>query len=122
MRTTNLCTLLALLAASCSQLPGSERAASVGDPASPGVARELDEEEIALEDVPARVLAAAAEAVPGMVVSRAERELENSLLVYSLEGTVGGEPVEVEVAADGGLIEIEYGDEDDTDDEREGDD
>ena len=64
---------------------------------------------IALDQVPQRVLEAAKAAVPGAVFSSAEMEQEHGQLVYCLEGLLGDERVEVEVAADGEVLEIERG-------------
>ncbi len=74
---------------------------------------EDDEEDIPLADVPSNVLAAAEKAVPGIVFESAERETEDGRLVYGLEGLLNGVRHEVEVAADGTVIEVEQGEEDD---------
>jgi hypothetical protein len=60
--------------------------------------------------VPESVKQAARAAVPGIVFVSAEKELENGAVVYSLEGTAGGRQHEVEVSADGKVLEIEHGD------------
>ena len=70
---------------------------------------EEDEQAIALDQVPADVLAAARAALPGAVFTSAEVEKEDGQLVYCLEGHLDGEEVEVEVAADGRVLEIERG-------------
>lgn len=62
---------------------------------------ELD---IPLTAVPARVLAAAREAVAGIELKEAEVE---SVLVYEFEGEVGEKEYEIEVTADGKVIETE---------------
>ena len=74
-----------------------------------------EEEEVALGDVPEAVKKAALAAVPGLVLVEAERETEHGSTVYSLEGTAGGEAVEVEVSADGKVLEIERGEDEDED-------
>lgn len=71
---------------------------------------EDDEEQvIALDQVPAIVLEAARAALPGVVLTSAELEREDGQFVYSLTGTLGDEQVEIEVAADGRVLEIERG-------------
>ena len=82
------------------------------DDADQDDAGEDDDEEqaIALDQVPADVLAAASAAVPGAVFTSAELEKEHGHFVYCLEGHVDGEAVEVEVAPDGRVLEIEHGD------------
>lgn len=65
------------------------------------------EEEIPLGEVPDLVLDAAKAAVPGIVFEEAEREVEDGVTVYSLEGEAGGVEYEVEVTADGAVNEIE---------------
>jgi uncharacterized membrane protein YkoI len=64
---------------------------------------------ITMDHVPANVLAAAQAAVPGAEFTSAEFEIENGKVLYSLAGTVGGERVEVELAADGRVLEVERG-------------
>jgi uncharacterized membrane protein YkoI len=70
-----------------------------------------EEQEIALSEVPAIVMQAALAAVPGLIVEEAELEIENGATVYDLEGTAQGEEVEVEVSAEGKVLEIEHGEE-----------
>lgn len=72
-----------------------------------------EEQPIALDQVPAHVLQAALKAVPGLIVEQAEMEVEEGVTVYDLEGTAAGEPVEVEVSAEGEVLEIEHGEEED---------
>ncbi|MCA8960302.1 MAG: hypothetical protein KDC38_07300 [Planctomycetes bacterium] len=76
---------------------------------------EDDEVDVALDQVPQAIKDAAAAAVPGMVMTGAERETENGKVVYGIEGTLDGTPVEVEVTADGQVLEIETGADDDDD-------
>lgn len=68
-----------------------------------------DEQDVALADVPGAVKDAAIAAVPGLVLTGAEKETERGVVVYSLEGKVGSESYEVEVGADGKVREIESG-------------
>jgi uncharacterized membrane protein YkoI len=71
------------------------------------------EEAVALSQVPEAIKQAALAAVPGLVLSSAEKETEDGTLLYSLEGSAGGETVEVEVrASDSKVLEIERGEDD----------
>ena len=74
-----------------------------------------DEQAIALDQVPAAVRKAAEAAVPGFVITSAETETEEGALHYCLEGTAGGEAVEVEVSTDAKVLEIERGEDEDYD-------
>lgn len=74
-----------------------------------------DELELPLEAIPAHVLDAARAAVAGVEFSEAEVE---AVLVYELEGTVDGREVEIEVTAEGQVIEVE--DEEDDEEDEEG--
>ena len=75
------------------------------------------EQVIPLERVPVNVLAAAQGAVDGIMLSRAERERERSGIVYDIVGMVNGHAYEIEVTADGHVLEIEDDDVDDDDDD-----
>ena len=75
------------------------------------------EQVIPLEQVPVNVLAAAQGAVDGIMLSRAERERERSGIVYDIVGMVNGHAYEIEVTADGHVLEIEDEDDDDDDDD-----
>ena len=55
-------------------------------------------------------------AVPGFVPSEAEKETEEGSLHYCVHGTADGEFVEVEVTADGRVLEIERGEDEDDED------
>jgi uncharacterized membrane protein YkoI len=66
-----------------------------------------DEVSVALNDVPSAVKAAAVQAVPGLVLTKAEKETEHGQLVYSLSGTADGVEYEVEVSASGTVNEVE---------------
>jgi len=77
-----------------------------------------DEKEIPLAEVPAEAVQAAQAAVPGITLTEASVEEEDGQMVYDLEGTVDGAEYEIEVAADGKVLEVEQeGDEDDDDDD-----
>jgi uncharacterized membrane protein YkoI len=71
------------------------------------------EERVELSAVPDAIKNAALTALPGLVLTGAERETEDGRVVYGLEGTVNGVPWEVEVAADGTVLEVESEDDDD---------
>lgn len=66
-----------------------------------------DERPIAMSDVPANVLAAAQKALPGVALTEAEVETEDGATVYCLSGAKDGAEWEVEVAADGRVLEVE---------------
>lgn len=77
-----------------------------------------DDEEIPLDQVPQVVKDAALAAVPGLVLEEAEKETENGVVLYCLEGAAGGKEYEVEVTENGTVVEVEdEGDDDDDDDE-----
>lgn len=84
-----------------------EAADEAGD--DDGEDEEGEEWTISIDQVPAQVLEAAQAAVPGAEFTSAEFEIEDGKVLYSLEGTVGGERVEVELAADGSVLEVERG-------------
>jgi len=68
------------------------------------------EQDVALADVPAAVIAAAEAAVEGLAITEAESEVEDGQTVYELEGTAGGAEYEIEVTADGEVLEVEVDD------------
>lgn len=116
---------LAVLAAGCGSVQESKVKAST----TTRISREADdddaddadddadesEEPVALDAVPAAVLAAARAAVPGITLSSAEREVEHGATQYCLHGTVAGERVEVEISPSGAVLEIEHGDDEEDD-------
>ncbi len=69
--------------------------------------------DIGLDEVSDAIKNAALAAVPGLVLTGAEKETEEGTLIYCLEGTANGEACEVEVTADGKVVEIEHGEDDD---------
>ena len=127
---TVLLLALGLLTSGCVQRSGSGASALSNETSDGTLAEtvELDadegEVEVPLDQVPEAVKAAALAAMPGIVFSEAEREMENGVLVYELKGTVDGKEYEIEVSADGKVIEIEEedGDDDGDDDDGDGDD
>ncbi len=72
-----------------------------------------EEHEIALSQVPQVVKAAALAAVPGLVIEEACTETENGALIYCLEGEANGTDYELEVTADGRVLEVESADDED---------
>lgn len=70
-----------------------------------------EDEEIPLSEVPEHVRAAALAAVPGIVLEEAEREVEDGVAVYCLEGEADGRDYEIDVNADGVVLETEVDDE-----------
>ena len=84
-----------------------EAADEAGD--DDGEEEDGEEQALSLDQVPANVLEAARAAVPGVVLVSAELEREGGQFFYSLAGTVGDEPVEIEVTADGKVLEVERG-------------
>ena len=75
---------------------------------------------IALDKVPEVVRTAGENAVPGLVITRVERDVEDGVVVYDVLGTAKGKTFEVEVTADGKVLEIEEEDDDDDDDDDDG--
>jgi len=70
-------------------------------------AKAEDETPIALKDVPAAVINAANNAVPGIALTAAGTETERGQTVYELEGTVGDATWEIEVTPTGEVLEVE---------------
>lgn len=128
MRTTRALWLtgvaLGCLAASCSSAQDRSVKAQENRPGNVVVDDEDDDEgddenevSVALDQVPAAIKDAALAAVPGFVLKSAEKETEEGSLHYCLEGTAGGEAVEIEVrASDAKVVEIEQGEDEDEDD------
>jgi len=87
--------LLFLIFAGCS----SENPVASGGNLAPGSAPDL-------------VLAAANKAVPGGEVTGIEEETEDGQLIYEVQKEVDGVKYEIEVTADGEVLEIEEGDDD----------
>jgi hypothetical protein len=121
-----LLTLLGLAFAGCNQLGGPDGTAAIGDGGKPSVRAvndDDDEEEIALSELPALVRSAAFAAVPGFTLQKAEKELENGVVVYCLEGTLAGKAYEIDVSAEGQVLDQEQDDDDPDDpDDDDGDD
>ncbi|GMV79245.1 MAG: hypothetical protein AMXMBFR7_04290 [Planctomycetota bacterium] len=75
------------------------------------------EEKIELKDVPEAVLKAAQAAVKDIVFSKAEKETKGEKVTYELKGKAGEKTYEVEVSAEGKVLEVEEEDDDDKDDD-----
>ena len=97
----------------------SPPAAPAPAPSTAAMTGKPKEGSVALDAVPQIVKDAALAAVPGLVLEEAESEVEEGLLVYELEGKVGRVEYEVEVTADGKVLEVEKDDDDDDDDDDE---
>ena len=65
------------------------------------------EKEVALSDVPAEALKAAQGAVDGVTITEAEMEKEKGETVYVFEGEANGKKYEIEVTAEGKVLEVE---------------
>jgi len=72
-----------------------------------------DEKEISLSQVPAAAMKAAENAVENITITEAEIEEEDGQVVFELEGITDGIEYEIEVTADGKVLEVEREDEDD---------
>jgi hypothetical protein len=107
-----------VLAFGCADTRHREAAAS-NDAGRPVAKTAGADEDIPLDQVPEAARKAAEGAIPGATFTGAEKETEHGTTVYSISGTAGGKPCEVEVTADGKVTEIEQGEDDDED---EGDD
>ncbi|MBT8098544.1 MAG: PepSY domain-containing protein [Gammaproteobacteria bacterium] len=68
------------------------------------------DKEIPLSEVPDVVMQAALGAVDGIKFKEAEVEEEDGQTVYELEGKANGVEYEVEVSADGEVLEVEEDD------------
>lgn len=88
-----------------------------GGPSAARDDKDDHEQELALSDVPQAVKDAALAAVPGLLMSEAETELENGVRTYCIEGSADGKEYEIEISADGRVLEVETEDEDEEDDD-----
>ena len=97
--------------------PAAPAPTLVPEPPTASSTRKPGEGSVALDAVPQIVKDAALAAVPGLVLEEAESEVEKGVLVYELEGKVGRVEYEIEVTADGKVLEVEKDDDDDDDDD-----
>ena len=116
---TSLALLTGIVLAGCRNTVDEESTAQVvadGTMPPAAVAPQADdddtEELIRIDQIPAAVKRAATAAVPGLVIHEAEKEVEDGFLLYCLEGTANGKEYEVEVTAEGKVVEIEEEDDD----------
>jgi hypothetical protein len=65
------------------------------------------EKEVPLSEVPADALKAAQGAVEGINITEAEMEKEDGQTVYVFEGDANGKKYEIEVTAEGKVLEVE---------------
>ena len=70
------------------------------------------EKPIPLSEVPTAARDAATAAVEGIVLTETEVENKDGHLVYEFEGKVGEKEYEIEVTADGKVLEVEEEDDD----------
>ncbi len=75
-----------------------------------------NEKEIPLSEVPAAAVKAAQGEVEGINLTEAEVEEEDGETVYILDGTAAGKEYEIEVTAEGKVLEVEEETEDDEED------
>ncbi len=66
-----------------------------------------DERDIPISEIPGAVLKAAQEALPGVQFTEAEMEESNDGITYELEGIKGDFEYEIELTAEGIVLEIE---------------
>ena len=71
------------------------------------------DKEIPLSQVPAQAVTAAQGAVEGITLTEAEMEKEKGQTIYDLEGMANGQKYEIEVTADGKVLEVEQKGKDD---------
>lgn len=75
--------------------------------AATGWASGDDEEQVSIDQVPAAVKATILKEAKGGTVKKIERETEKGKTIYEAEINIDGREIEIEVAADGTLLEIE---------------
>jgi len=68
---------------------------------------EETEKEIPLSEVPKKAIVAAQKSVEGIKLVAAEVEEEDGVLIYDLEGVADGKEYEIEVTAEGEVLEVE---------------
>ena len=69
--------------------------------------------------VPALVMNAAKKAVPGIKITRAEKEKNDDQTIYELKGNAAGKEYEIKISAQGKVLKAEGDDEDDEGEEAE---
>ena len=70
-----------------------------------------NEVDIAVTDVPASIIRIVQNALPGIALSEAEKEIKNDKIIYELEGKlINGKEYEIKISEDGTIIKIELED------------
>jgi len=70
-----------------------------------------DETEIAVTDVPAKIIAIVQNTLPGISLNKAEKKIKDGRFIYELEGKlINGKEYEIKIAEDGSIIKIELED------------
>ncbi len=74
-----------------------------------------DEKEIAISDLPAVVVKAVQDSLPGFVISDAEIEGTEPDIIYDVDGSMDGNEYEIEITPEGKILEIEMESDEDED-------
>lgn len=70
-----------------------------------------NETEIPVSEVPANIINIVQNTLPGIVLSEAEKEVNNHTVIYELEGKlINGKKYEIEIDSSGTIIKIELED------------
>jgi len=70
-----------------------------------------NEVDITVTNVPAHIVAIVQNALPGISLSEAEKEIKNDKIIYELEGKlINGKEYEIKISEDGTIIKIELED------------
>jgi hypothetical protein len=78
-------------------------------------------EKVALADLPVAVKEAAEKAVPGIVLTEAEKKVKGAETVYEVEGKVGDKQYELKITPEGKVLKTKVEDKDNDKDEKDGD-
>ena len=76
-----------------------------------------DSNDMPISALPEQVVQAARTAVPGIALIDADKEVHDGQTVYEIDGELDGEEYEIEVSADGTVLELEGGEGADADDD-----
>jgi hypothetical protein len=76
-----------------------------------------NDETVVLSDVPAKVLDAANNAVPDGQITGVEKEVEGGQIIYEVEKVANGVEYDIDVTADGVVMEVEKEDDDEGEDD-----
>ena len=77
---------------------------------------DVQDQPVALADVPVAVRATAEKALAGVVLKEAERKIERNKVIYEIKGAAGGQDYDIVVREDGILVKVVV-DDDNEDDE-----